>query len=74
MMRLAKMTGLGAMLFLASCGLFGSKPDPSVPANAATVQCQTDCVPVSKAFIKEHADLYDEVIRLRAALKLQQEK
>lgn len=74
MTRLARMIGLVAMLSLASCGLFGSKQAPSVPANAATVQCHVDCVPVSKAFIKEHADLYDEVIRLRAALKLQQEK
>ena len=62
------------MLSLASCGHFASKPAPSVPANEATVQCRTDCVPVSKAFIKEHADLYDEVIRLRAAMKLQLEK
>ena len=62
------------MLSLASCGHFGSKPARSVPANDSTVQCHADCVAVSKAFIKEHADLYDEVIRLRAALKLQQEK
>lgn len=55
---------------IASCG---SKVSP-VPRSAATVQCGTDCVPVSKAFLKEHADLYDEVIRLRAAVKFQREK
>lgn len=62
------------MLCLSGFVSCASKPAPSVPANAATVQCTTDCVAVSKAFIKEHADLYDEVIRLRAALKFQSEK
>jgi hypothetical protein len=31
-------------------------------------------VSVSKAFLKEHADLFDEAIRLKAALKVCQEK
>lgn len=74
MTRLAKMIGLVAMLFLASCGLFGNKPGPNVPSSDATVQCQKDCVSVSKALVKEHADLFDEVIRLRAALEVCREK
>jgi hypothetical protein len=45
-----------------------------VPADAATVQCRQECVSVSRAFVKEHANLFDEVIRLRAALKLCQER
>ena len=62
------------MLFLGSCGIFGSKPAPSVPASDATTQCKADCVSVSKAFIKEHANLFYELIRTKAALKLCQEK
>jgi hypothetical protein len=31
-------------------------------------------VSVSKAFLKEHADLFDEAIRLQAALKICLEK
>jgi hypothetical protein len=34
----------------------------------ATVQCTTDCVQVSKGFLKEHAELFNEAIRLRAEL------
>lgn len=40
-----------------------------VPPSDATVQCTVDCWPVSKAFVKEHANLFNEVIRLRAALE-----
>ena len=41
-----------------------------VPASAATLQCQVDCVSVSKALVKEHYDLFDENIRLKAALAI----
>lgn len=52
-----------------------SKPDPKPdPPSGATVACTTDCFSVSTAFIREHAQLFDEVVRLRAALKLCQEK
>lgn len=36
----------------------------------ATLQCQKACVSVSKGFVKEHAELFDELIRTRAALKM----
>lgn len=47
--------------------------DKHAPASPASVVCQTNCVSVTPAFVKEHADLFDEVIRLRAALKVCQE-
>jgi hypothetical protein len=47
---------------------------PNVPADAATTQCQTDCVQVSKAFVKKAANIYDELIRMKAALKICQER
>jgi hypothetical protein len=40
----------------------------------ATMQCQTDCVSVSKGYAIEHGQLFDEVIRLRAALEVCREK
>ena len=74
MKRSLKMIGLLAILSFNGCGILSSKPVPSVPASDATVQCQKDCVSVSKAFIKEHGNLFDEAIRLRASLKMCQEK
>ena len=57
---------------IASCA---SVPDYKLaPRTGATVQCQTDCVSVSRTFLKEHADLFDEVIRARASLKMCQER
>jgi hypothetical protein len=50
---------------IASCT---HKLAPSVPASDATVQCVTDCWSVSKSYVKEHANLFNEVIKLRAAL------
>ena len=69
-----KMIGVAVIccsLSIASCV---SRPDPNLSIGASTVACTVDCVPVSKAFVKEHAELFDEVIRLRAALKLAHEK
>lgn len=43
---------------------------PSVPASAASVRCQTECVSVTKALVKEHAELFEENIRLHAALAI----
>jgi hypothetical protein len=41
-----------------------------VLSSDATTQCKADCVPVSKSFVKEHAELFEEVIRLREALAI----
>jgi hypothetical protein len=41
-----------------------------VPASAASVACTMDCVLVTRALVKEHAELFDEVIRLHAALAI----
>jgi len=59
------------LLSIVSCA---SKRDPNLAIGAATLQCQVECVSVSKAFVKEHAELFDEDIKLRAALKLCNEK
>lgn len=72
-MRLAGTIGLLAMLCSLSFVSCASKPK-SVLIGAATVQCQSECVSVSKAYVKEHADLFDEVIRLKASLKICTEK
>lgn len=55
------------MLCLCSSVSCASKPD-TVLIGAATVQCQVDCVRVSKAFVKEHAEVLDRLIRTEAAL------
>ena len=70
---LPKMIGLLVMLSSCSFVSCASKSKP-ILIGAATVHCQTDCVPVSKAFIKEHADWGIENIRLKAALNLCQKK
>ena len=74
MNRLRKTSGLLVMLSLLSMSACVSKPVPSVPATAATTQCKTDCVSVSKAFVKRHAELFDENIRLKAKVKLLEAK
>jgi hypothetical protein len=42
----------------------------SIPPNraGASVQCTSDCVAVTKGLLIEHAELFNEVIRLRMAL------
>ena len=79
MKRLPTMIGLLLICYLpiiVSCT--SSKIDTRAPLGPATVQCdpmvRPDCVSVSKAFVKEHADLFDEVIRARATIKMYQEK
>jgi hypothetical protein len=47
---------------------------PKVPASNAEAGCKVDCVPVTKAFLKEHAELYDQLIRVKTNLKNCQEK
>lgn len=66
--------GLGLILCLLSTANCANKLDPNAPIGAETTQCAEDCVMVSKAFVKEHAVLFDENIRFRAALKFCQEK
>lgn len=74
-MKVSRQTiGLAVMccsLIIASCA---NKLDRNAPIGAETTQCAEDCVMVSKAFVKEHAVLFDENIRFRAALKFCQEK
>ena len=67
-MRWRTMIGPLLMLSLVTTASCTRKVVPSVPANDATVQCTVDCWSVSKAFVKEHAALFNEVIRLREAL------
>ena len=74
-MRLRKMIGLLLIGCLPLIGSSCTRPDLNgVPASDATVQCKTDCWSVSKAFVKEHAVLFNEVVKLRAALEACREK
>ena len=75
MLRLKTMTGMLLILCLMSTVSCALKPVPR-PASGATVRCAADedCVSVSKAFVREHGELFDENIRLKAALKLCNEK
>ena len=63
------------LLSTASCS---SKPVPKAAFSDASVQCDAtvrkDCWSVTPAYVKEHAILFDEAIRLKAALKVCQEK
>lgn len=52
------------LLSIASCGR------TIVLSSDATTQCKTECVSVSQSFVKEHAELFEEVIRLRDALAM----
>ncbi len=67
------MTGLLLMLLWVSIGACVNKHKP-VLIGEATVQCKVDCVSVSKGYLREHAQLFDEVIRLRADLDLCKKK
>lgn len=69
-----KVIGLGAIFCLLTIVSCDSKLVPNVPLGEMTLQCTKDCVSVSKAFIKEHAELFDEDIKLRAALKMCREE
>jgi hypothetical protein len=61
---------IGLLAMLCSVSIVSCTPKPSpVPHHDATVRCTTDCVSVSKAFVKEHALLFNEVIKLRAEVK-----
>lgn len=66
-MRLRRMIGLLWILCLLSTVSCGRA---IVSSADNTVQCKADCAFVSKALIKEHAELFDEVIRLREALAI----
>ena len=74
MSALRKTIGLALMCCLTLTASCANKLNPSMPPSAASVQCMTDCVAVTKTYVKEHAELFAEVIRLRAAVKFCHEK
>ena len=73
-----KMTGLGLTFCLLSIVSCSTKLDPNLVIGESSVMCvpsqTTKCVYVSKGFLKEHAKLFDELIRTKSALKMCQEK
>ena len=69
-----KMIGFAAICCLLSTVSCSTKLDPNLVIGEASVQCSSDCVSVTKGFVKEHANLFDELIRTKAALKMCQEK
>lgn len=52
------------LLSIASCAR------PIVSSAPAARHCVADCVTVTKGILKEHAELFDETIRLRDALAI----
>jgi hypothetical protein len=74
MSALQKMTGFGVMLCLLSIVSCSTKLDPNLVIGEAAIHCKEDCVVVTKGFVKEHANLFDELIRTKSALKMCQEK
>lgn len=58
------MLSIISMMSIAGCA-------KSIPPNSAgsSVQCVSDCAVVTKGLLIEHADLFDEVIRLRLAVQ-----
>jgi hypothetical protein len=70
------MPGIGLLLIggwlCTACST--SKPLEAEEMPPATMQCKTDCASVSIEYTKEHARLFARVIRLKAALKICQEK
>jgi hypothetical protein len=69
-----KMTGLAVMLCLLSTVSCSTKLDPNLVIGESSLRCDLDCVVVTKGFIKEHAKMFDQLIRTKAALKMCQEK
>ena len=63
---------------LLSTGISCAKPVPKAAFDDASVDCdqakRKDCWSVTPAYIKEHAVLYDKLIRTTSALKQCQEK
>jgi len=59
---------------LLSIGGCFSKPVPKAAFSDASVSCdqkvRKDCWSVTPAYVKEHANLFDELIRTKAALKM----
>jgi hypothetical protein len=78
MRRFGIMTRLLWIFCLLNIVACSSKPVPKAAFSDASVQCdtlkRTDCWSVTPAYVKEHANLFDELIRTKAALKLCQEK
>ena len=61
------------MLCLLSIVSCSGKLDPNLVIGESSLMCDLDCVVVTKGFIKEHANLFDELIRTKASLKMCQE-
>ena len=70
---LQKMTRFVGMLCLLSIVSCSAKLDPNLVIGESSLMCDLDCVVVTKGFIKEHANLFDELIRTKASLKMCQE-
>jgi len=73
MPRSGRMMTLLLMCSLVSIAGCFSKPVPKAASSDASVSCdptvRKDCWSVTPAFVKEHAQLYDELTRTKAALK-----
>ena len=74
MMRLLPTTWSLMMLCWLSFVSCSHEPDRKITPSPATAQCTTDCTSVSNAFLKEHADLLDELIRTKAALEQERKR
>ena len=74
MRRLTIATMLLLTSLWASTACSTNKPLAVEELPPATAQCKTNCVMVSKEFVKEHGRLFARVIRLKAAIKLLMEK
>ena len=73
MQLLKKMTGPLAICCLLTTASCAAKLDHKVPLGPESVQCPvmgvhspSDCVTVTKAFVKEHGELFDRLIRTLA--------
>ena len=67
--RWTKATILVSMLCLFSTVSCHKAPAPSTLEVSASANCNQDCVAVTKQFVLEHALLFDQNIKLKAALK-----
>lgn len=78
MRRFLLTTILLLMCSLVSIGGCFNKPVPKAAYSDASVACdqavRKDCWSVTPAYVKEHANLFDELIRTKAALKVCTEK
>ena len=62
------MIGL-VLIFCSSAFVSCQTPPAKTIEVVASVNCQHECVAVTQQFVLEHAVLFEQVIRLKAALK-----